>query len=199
MFFRPRLEENIETIEHLRQAAASDTCWEKLSSMKYLVKQMIRDYVQLNAALHTCNSSADPYRESKATLLADIHRVRRYFHHVTNTLQHIPYLDRRAVDLAIEEIRRTYVDDGNVLNNIHAYLITFCLRNIVAGQAEHEQQRQSWRTEQTALRNAAELHKLVVKVEKDVQLYELRLANVSRKETQVDEVARRSEQSAKRL
>lgn len=127
--------------------------------MKYLVKQMIRDYVQLNAASHTFNTSADPYQESKATLLGDIHRVRRYFHHVTNTLRHVPYLDRRAVDVAIEEIRRTYDDDGNVLNNIHDYLRTFCLRNTVAGQAEHEQQRRVWLTEQNGLRQVNDEHR----------------------------------------
>ena len=188
------LEENIGTIEHLRQAAANDTCWEKLSSMKYLVKQMIRDYVQLNAAFNTFNASGDPYEDSKATLLGDIHRMRRYFHHVTNTLKHIPYLDRRAVDLAIVEIRRTYDDDGNVLNNIHAYLRTFCLRNVVADVATHEQQRRVWAEEQNELRKingerhgkVGELRKLCLKAENDVKLYELRLYNLTQKEKQVE-------------
>ena len=167
--------------------------------MKYLVKQMIRDYVQLDAASHTFDSPADPYQESKATLLGDIHRVRRYFHHVTHTLKHIPYLDRAAVDLAIDEIQRTYDDDGNVLNNIHAYLRTFCLRNTVAGPDEHELQRKAWLTEQNALRKVNDdrrreadgLNKLVVKAEKDVKLYELRRTNVIHNETQVEAKADR--------
>ena len=147
---------------------------------------MIRDHVQLSAASATFNPSTNPYEDSKATLLGDIHRVRRYFHHVTNTLKHVPYLDRRAVDLAIEEIRRTYDDDGNVLNNIHAYLRTFCLCNTVVSAAAHAQQRQSWSAEQSALRNgnterrsdADKLLRLCQKAESDVKLYEIRLGNL---------------------
>jgi flagellar biosynthesis GTPase FlhF len=158
---------------------------------------MIKDYVQLNAVAHTFNSTANPYDNSKATLIGDIHRVRRYFHYVINTLKHIPYLDRQAVDLAISEIRLTYDDDGNVLNNIHAYLRTFCLQNIVASAAEHEQKRQVWTEEQTKLREinnkrrreADALQKLRSKAESDVKLYEVRIQNIVYNEKEVEAAA----------
>jgi SpoVK/Ycf46/Vps4 family AAA+-type ATPase len=188
------LEENIGTIEHLRSAAANDTCWEKLSSVKHLVKQMIRDYVQLNAASSTFNVTTNPYEDSKATLYGNIHRLRRYFHHVTGTVKHIANLDRRAVDLAITEIRRTYDDDGNVLNTIHAYLRTFCLRNVVVTSAAHEQQRRTWTEERHGLREKneqrcrelEEQRKQSKKAADDVKLYELRLHNIIQKEKQVE-------------
>ncbi|CAF1563663.1 unnamed protein product, partial [Didymodactylos carnosus] len=152
------------------------------------------DYVQLNAASSTFSATTDPYEDSKATLYANIHRVRRYFHHVTNTIKHIAYLDRCAVDLAITEIRRTYDDDGNVLNNIHAYLRTFCLRNAVVDSAAHEQQRRTWAEEQKGLRETNGQHRLelearrnlIKKAEDDVKLYELRLYNIVQREKQVE-------------
>ncbi|CAF2945335.1 unnamed protein product [Rotaria sp. Silwood2] len=105
---------------------------------------MIRDYLQLNYSSTAFSTTKDPYADSKATLYGDIHRVRRYFHFVTKTLDHIPYLDRQAVDLSIKEIRRTYDDDGNVLSNIHGYLRTFCMKNTVFSAHENEQQRVKW-------------------------------------------------------
>jgi len=183
------LEENITTVEHLRPAVLNDACWEKLTSIKHLVKQMIKDYIQLSSVSHTFNSTTNSYETSKATLLGDIHRVRRYFHYVTNTLKHIPYLDRQAVDMAISEIRVTYDDDGNVLNNIHAYLRTFCLQNTVASAAEHEQQRRLWIEDQKILREinkkrsvaADALQSQRSKAEKDVKLYNDRLRNINDK------------------
>ncbi|CAF1518776.1 unnamed protein product [Rotaria magnacalcarata] len=107
--------------------------------------------MQLNESSHALNSTNNPYADSEATLLGDIHRVRRYFHFVINTVKDIPYLDRRAVDLAITEIRQTYDDDGNVLNNIHAYLTTFCLRNTVIDANAHKQQHHDWTQERERL------------------------------------------------
>ncbi|CAM4756927.1 unnamed protein product [Rotaria magnacalcarata] len=63
------LEENISTIEHLRLATTNETTWEKVAAVKYRVKQMIRDYVQLNMASQNINEVNDPYKDSKATLL----------------------------------------------------------------------------------------------------------------------------------
>lgn len=108
---------------------------------------MIRDYVQLNMTSQNVNQVNDPYKDSKATMLGDIHRIRRYFYHVNNQLDHVSYLDRSAVDLAIEEIRQVYDDDGNVLTNIQNYLHTFCLRNTKPTETEKLKQRQEWTTE----------------------------------------------------
>ena len=60
----------------------NESIWEKVSGVKPAVKQMIYDYVQLNAAAGSFNQMTDPYRESTATLLGDIHRVKRYFYDV---------------------------------------------------------------------------------------------------------------------
>ncbi|CAF4244951.1 unnamed protein product, partial [Rotaria sordida] len=93
-----------------------------------------------------------PYIDFEATLLADIRRVRRYFHYVTNTVKFIPYLDRRAVELAIREIRLTYDDDDdNVLSNIQTYLTTFCLRNTLGDANVHKQQCIEWTKERDHL------------------------------------------------
>ncbi|CAF1169252.1 unnamed protein product [Rotaria sp. Silwood1] len=136
--------ESISTVEHLREAVTNEYCWDKITSIKSLVKQMIRDYVQLKAASHTFNAENNTYDKSTATLLGDIHRVRRYFHHVIETDQYIPYLDREAVDTAIREIRLVYNDDGNVLNNIHAYLRTFCLQTNHASKEAQNQKNDEW-------------------------------------------------------
>ncbi|CAF3993834.1 unnamed protein product, partial [Rotaria sordida] len=122
---------------------------------------MIRDYLQLNYSSTAFNTTKDPYADSKATLYGDIHRVRRYFHFVTKTLDHIPYLDRQAVDLSIKEIRRTYDDDGNVLSNIHAYLRTFCMKNTVFSARENEQQRVNWAAELEDKQKAASKSELL--------------------------------------
>ncbi|CAF2075797.1 unnamed protein product [Rotaria magnacalcarata] len=169
-------EENISTIEHLRLATANETTWEKVAAVKYLVKQMIRDYVQLNMASQNVNEMNDPYKDSKATLLGDIHRVRRYFHYVNGQLNHVSYLDRHAVNRAIEEIRLTYDDDGNVLNNIQNYLRTFCLHNRKPTETERIKQRQGW---------TDELRKLE--------------QNISQRQTQVDKLHRQAEEARKCL
>ncbi|CAF0926260.1 unnamed protein product [Rotaria sordida] len=163
------LDENISTIEHLRGAVTNETIWEKIT-VRVLVKQMIRDYVQLNVVSKNSSQVTDPYKDSKATLLGDIHRVRRYFYHITGQIQCVPYLDRNAVNLAIEEIRQTYDDDGNVLINIHNYLRTFCLQNTVATEEERNKQRQ-----------ATELDNDEKKIEALKELLELNLANEQRK------------------
>ncbi|CAF0965186.1 unnamed protein product [Rotaria sordida] len=191
-------EESIATIEHLRNAATNDHSWEKITSVKHLVKQMIRDYIQLNAASHTFDSSNNPYTNSEATLLADIHRVRRYFHDITDTVKFIPYLDRRAVDLAISEIRKTYDDDGNVLSNIHAYLTTFCLQNTLIDANAHKQQHDEWTKERD---NFVTLNKdrrtKVNKLEKETKAYkdeveacERGLQNAVSKKKQIDAEAK---------
>ncbi|CAF1516740.1 unnamed protein product, partial [Rotaria sordida] len=143
--------ENIATIEHLRNAATKDNSWKKITSVKHLVQQMIRDYTQLSVASHTFNPSNNSYIDSEPTLFADIHRVRRYFHYVTNTVKFIPYLDRRAVELAIREIRLTYDDDDNVLSNIQTYLTTVCLRNTLVDANAHKQQCVEWTKERDHL------------------------------------------------
>jgi ATP-dependent 26S proteasome regulatory subunit len=155
---------------------------------------MIKDYLQLKTISHTSNTTEDPYKKSKATLIGDIHRVRRYFHSVTNTLEHIPDLDRRAVDAAIDEMRLTHDDDGNVLNNIHAYLTTVCLENTMTTEAEHKQQCQSWTEEQNQLcelnqerrAKADDLQKLRSKAEENVNSYAINLQNIIDEEKEVE-------------
>jgi hypothetical protein len=194
------IEESIATIEHLRNAVTNDNSWEKITSVKHLVKQMIRDYIQLSAASHTFNSPNNLYTDSEATLLADIHRVRRYFHHVTDTVKFIPYLDRRAVDLAISEIRKTYDDDGNVLNNIQAYLTTFCLRNTLVDANAHKQQHDEWTKERDRLVTLNKEHRTQVnklekeaKADKDkVEAFEHGLQNTLSKKKEIDAEAKNS-------
>jgi flagellar biosynthesis GTPase FlhF len=165
---------------------------------------MIKDYLQLKTISHTSNTTEDPYKKSKATLIGDIHRVRRYFYSVTNILEHISNLDRRAVDLAIDEIGQWYDDDGNVLNNIHAYLRTFCLKNTITTESEHEQQRESWTKEQNELRelnkerraNADEFQKLRLKAEENVMSYELSLQKIIDEDKKVEEEAAKLKQEA---
>ncbi|CAF1421238.1 unnamed protein product [Rotaria sp. Silwood1] len=187
------LDENIGTIEHLRGAVANETIWEKIT-VRVLVKQMIRDYVQLNVVSKNSSQVTDPYKESKATLLGDIHRVRRYFYHSTGQIQHVPYLDRNAVNLAIEEIRQTYDDDGNVLINIHNYLRTFCLQNTTATEEDRNKQREGWMKELKSLEenrskleiNVKQLHNQLLAAERDTVLYEKRLFNILQAEKNVE-------------
>ncbi|CAF1383873.1 unnamed protein product [Adineta steineri] len=122
-------EERITNLEHLKRISSSSESWEKVSAIKQLPKQMIRDYLQLNILSKTSNDVENPYENSVATLIGDIHRV------------------RRAVDLAIEEVRRSYDDDGNILENIQNYLRTFCLRNTIQSESAHEGQRKEWQDE----------------------------------------------------
>ncbi|CAF3427736.1 unnamed protein product [Rotaria socialis] len=167
-------EENINTLEHLRNAVTNDSMWEKVSSIKIMVKEMIRDFLQLNAAAHTFIQTKNPYIQSKATLLGDIHRVRRYFHYINNTLDNLSHLDPDAVNLAIAEVRRTYDDDGNVLNNIHNYLCTFCLKNAIPSPEEHERQRREWKKQLIAAESTLKTKKQEI-AEKQPKLDELAL------------------------
>ncbi|CAF4709424.1 unnamed protein product [Rotaria sp. Silwood1] len=142
--------ENINTIDHLRSITKDD--WDKLNRISHVVKQLIRDYMQINSAIASFHQNIDPYKESTATLIGDIHRVRRYFYYTIKKLYLIPYLSRKAVDLAIDEVRKTYDDDGNILINIHNYLRTFCLENKIEDKALYEQKTIRWATEIEQLR-----------------------------------------------
>ncbi|CAF0774751.1 unnamed protein product [Adineta steineri] len=143
--------ENICTVQHLRTVAANDDCWDKLSSVKYFVKQMIRDYILLNNPSTKSKKTKTSDEYSRATLLGDIHRLRRYFHHITKTLACIPNLDQEAVDESMKEMRKKYEDDGNVLSTIYAYLRPFCVKPTVISSTEREQKCQEWTAEQTQL------------------------------------------------
>ncbi|CAF3743002.1 unnamed protein product [Rotaria sp. Silwood1] len=155
---------------------------------------MIRDYIQLNTASHTFNPSNNSYEKSEATLLADIHRVRRYFYYVTDTEKFLPYLDRRAVELAIREIRLTYDDDGNVLSNIQAYLTTFCLRNTLVDANAHKQQHAEWTKERDHLlalnkERRDQVNKLEKEAKADknqVEIFERGLKNTISKKKEID-------------
>ena len=149
---------------------------------------MIFDYVKLN--LDNVSNSfnqqiRDSYQSSKATLLADIHRVRRYFYHVIKKIDLIPYLWREAVDLAIEEVKKTYDDDGNILINIQNYLRTFCLENRFEDEVAQEQKKEMWLVELSYLQTKqkknnqklGQLHREVGQLEREIKVYEKRKAN----------------------
>ncbi|CAF3922858.1 unnamed protein product [Rotaria magnacalcarata] len=187
------LQESITTLEHLRTIASNDS-WEKISCIKHLPKQMIRDYIQLNAASNTFSKIVNPYAESEATLIGDIHRVRRYFYYVTDNLKHLSYLDRRAVDLAVVEVRRSYDDDGNVLNNIHNYLRTFCLKNAV--ETELKQLRSNIESNR---KKYEECLKEYDTAETDTRLYSLRLENLARKRAEVYAKADQTNDKSKKI
>ena len=151
---------------------------------------MIKDYVQLN--IHAIGSSfeqqsSDPYETSKATLLADIHRVRRYFYDKIKKIDLIPYLSRQAVDLAIEEVKKTYDDDGNILVNIENYLRTFCLENRFEDEKAREEKKSNWQKEFDQLiknqssnnEKLGQLQREVNKLEEDLKVYEQRKENKS--------------------
>lgn len=187
MFFLS-LEEQINTLDHLR--SISNDSWDKLPRIPEIVKQLIKDYVQISFDASTSSShqqSSDPYKTSRATLLGDIHRVRRYFYHVIKKIDLIPYLSRDAVDLAIEEVKKTYDDDGNILINIQNYLRTFCLENKFEGQTAHEKKKANWQRELNELKqnqstNNEKISQLQLKSKKlgdDVKLYEKRRDNKS--------------------
>ncbi len=167
--------------------------WEKIGTLKHVPKQMICDYMQISAASKSFAREKNPYEESKATLLGDIHKVRRYFAYVIGNLKQISYLDREAVNLAITEIRRTYDDDGNVLNNIHNYLRTFCLKNKVNTPEDHETQRNKWREELDALNRTNQPRSEEVErcrkecktAEENIMLYERRYKNLLCQEPQI--------------
>ncbi len=86
--------------------------------------------------------------------MADIHRVRRYFYYVIKKIDSIPYLLRNVVDLAIEEVKKTYDDDGNILINIQNYLYTFCLEKRSEDAITHEKKKKNWQLELEELRNS---------------------------------------------
>jgi hypothetical protein len=180
--------ESIATVEQLQTAIANEKVWDAIQTVKFIVKQMIRDYVQLNDPSAASNQSNDIYKDSNATLFGDIHRIRRYFHHVTGTVKHISFLDRRAVDEAIIEIRKTYDDDGNVLNNIHGYLKTFCLQTKTMDKKAHEKRREGWEEDKDKL--VKENEKLIKEVAiaeqetkgptTEVEMYRARLINTEK-------------------
>ena len=185
------LEENITTLEHLHNVSANDS-WEKITALKHVPKQMICDYMKISAASKSFARETNPYEESKATLLGDIHKVRRYFAYVIGNLKKESYLDRNAVNLAITEMRRTFDDDGNVLNNIHNYLRTFCLENKVNTPDDHEKQRNKWREELDTLNRTIQPRSEEVKrcrmecknAEESIILYERHYTNLLSRESQ---------------
>lgn len=174
-------------MDHL--CGISEDIWEKLSKIPQVVKRLIRDYVQLNIENVGGSSeqqSNDPYKTSKATLLADIHRVRRYFYYKIKKIDTIPYLSRCAVDLAIEEVKKTYDDDGNILLNIQNYLRTFCLENRFEDEIAREEKKTNWQIELNQLQsnqsmNNEKIHQIQTqtkKIENEMKMYELRRENI---------------------
>ncbi|CAF1505896.1 unnamed protein product, partial [Adineta steineri] len=182
--------ENIKTIEHLQNTVKNENIWEKVSGVKPTVKQMIYDYVQLNAVADSFNQTTDPYRESLATLLGDIHRVKRYFYDAIGKKEQLTYLDRSAVDLAIQELRKFYADDGNILSTIHEYLRTFCVPTASFTDEEIEKKRSIWEKELEQLKNEADNLTIETKsiesecetIKNDLKIRELRLSNISKEE-----------------
>ncbi|CAF4503174.1 unnamed protein product [Rotaria socialis] len=180
--------ENINTIDHLRSITKDD--WDKLNKITHVVKQLIRDYMQINSVLGLFNQSSDPYKESTATLLDDIHRIRRYFYYVIKKLDLIPYLSRQAVDLAINEVRKTYDDDGNILINIQNYLRTFCLKNKVEDQLLYEQNKRQWideirqlKRDKTSSDQETEQCRIQLeRLQRDLKTTEKRTGNIIRRE-----------------
>ncbi|CAF1435268.1 unnamed protein product [Adineta ricciae] len=143
--------EHILTIEHLNNI--TDKNWDRLTSIPNFVRQMIQDYKQLNQFNDSSQKTlVDPYKTSKARLLADIHCVRRYIYSTIGQLEQLSYLDPIAVDLAIDEVRRTYDDDSDVLINIQNYLHTFCLKKFSEDLATQEQKRIELQTELSLLK-----------------------------------------------
>ena len=180
------LAEQINSLEHL--CNISDDSWERLPRIPEVVKRLIKDYVQLNINIVGSSlqkQSSDPYRTSKATLLADIHRVRRYFFDKIDRIDSISYLSREAVDLAIEEVKRTYDDDGNILLNIQNYLRTFCLENRFEDEKSRQEKKNNWLKEREELvRNQSnnnekirQLQNEVKKIDDEVKVYERRKEN----------------------
>jgi flagellar biosynthesis GTPase FlhF len=152
------------------------------------VKQLIKDYIQMNAdtvANSLNQQGGDPYQNSKATLIADIHRVRRYFYHAIQKIHLVTYLSRKAVTLAIEEVKKTYDDDGNILINIQNYLNTFCLENRFEDQASYAKKKADWQLEldqliEAELFNDKEINKLKIEVQQAEEKLKL---SETRKET----------------
>ncbi|CAF0789705.1 unnamed protein product [Adineta ricciae] len=164
--------EHINTLNHLRSVTKSS--WEKLSKVPEVVKQLIKNYIEMNvdtAASGLNPQASDPYQHSKATLFADIHRVRRYFYYVIQKLHLLAYLSRQAVTLAIDEVKKTYDDDGNILINIQNYLNTFCLENRLEDKDSYGLKKADWQREfdkltQAELSNDEKETKLKAEVQK---------------------------------
>ncbi|CAF3825605.1 unnamed protein product [Rotaria sp. Silwood1] len=166
---------------------------------------MIRDYIQLNDSSSKSQGTQSLYKDSDATLIGDIHRIRRYFHYVTETEQYVSYLDPEAVETAINEIKKTYDDDGNVLHNIHQYLKTFCIENKNIDEAAHERRRHEWTEERTRLKK--EVEKLGDEIlvadqeakgaERDLELCNQRLINSEKeKDKALKEVQKHKKEAA---
>ncbi|CAF3859384.1 unnamed protein product, partial [Rotaria sp. Silwood1] len=179
------LDEHINTLDHLQSVVTSDN-WEKLSKVSPVIRQLIRDYVLINSASVAVNESRDdPYKESKATLLSDIHRIRRYFYYIIGKLDLQPFLSRTAVDLAIKEIEKTYEDDGNILKDIQNYLHTFCLKNKLESKSSYEKKQIDWQNDLELLRdNEKQLNEQLnlseqklQQLKQDVETYKLRKEN----------------------
>ncbi|CAF0843802.1 unnamed protein product [Didymodactylos carnosus] len=184
--------ESILTLDHLRNVP--DENWDKLTKVNSVLKQLLRDYLQIDSnALN--QQSTVPYEESKATLLADIYRVRRYFYYVIKKIDLLPYLSRDAVKLAVEEIGKTYDDDGNILINIQNYLSTFCSENRLEDRLSLQKQQREWTTSLTTLKKIkVDLEKEISRCEEllktsqaDVDLYKDRKENLPSKERGMNE------------
>ncbi|CAF1433523.1 unnamed protein product [Adineta steineri] len=186
-------DENIKTIEHLQNTVMNEGIWEKVSCVKPAVKQMIYDYVQLNAAVGSFSQTTDSYRESTATLLGDIHRVKRYFYDAIGEREQLTYLDEHAVNLAMTELRKFYADDGNIISTIYAYLRTFCVSTASFTEEEVEKKRNTWSYELNRLKDKADSLKEEFSVatselnnmKMDLETKKLRLFNISKEEESV--------------
>ncbi|CAF0853024.1 unnamed protein product [Adineta steineri] len=187
-WFKCLKEENINTIDHLRSITKDD--WDKLNKINHVVKQLIRDYMEINNVVASFNQKKDPYKESKATLLGDIHRIRRYFYYVIDKLDLTSCLSPDAVDLAIKEVRKVYDDDGNILVNIENYLRTFCFENKIADKSLYEQKIKQWekeieqlKTKQMSLdREINQCYEESKRLKKDLEFQETRTNRILQKE-----------------
>ncbi len=198
--------ENINTIDHLR--TITKDAWDKLSRIPHVVKQLIRDYMQIHGTIASFDQYVDPYKESKATLLGDIHRVRRYFYYVIKKLHLTSYLSREAVNLARDEILKTYDDDGNILINIQNYLRTFCLNNKVEDESLYAQFQRQWandisrlkREQRTSEDETDRCKQRLNNYKRDLELAERRANNIINQETtMLNKVATLNEQEANRI
>ena len=180
--------ENINTIDHLRNITKDD--WQELNQISHVVKQLIQDHMQIKRAVASFKQSSDQYKESMATLLSDIHRVRRYFYYVIKKIDLVSYLSHEAVDLAIREVRKIYDDDGNILINIQNYLRTFCLKNKVEDQILYEEKQKQWANEilqlkkeqKTAEEETSQHQTKLERLQEDLKATEKRTNNIIRGE-----------------
>ncbi|CAF0967762.1 unnamed protein product, partial [Didymodactylos carnosus] len=133
----------------------SNENWEKLSKVPFIVKQMLRDHIQINSTISN-DRKIDMYASSKALLLGDIHRVKRYIYYTIQQEHLLSYLNPQAIILAIQEVRKTYEDDGNILTKINDYLCKFCAQNKQETTETQAKKQQEWvntvKTFETALK-----------------------------------------------